>query len=102
MLGIALGVAALIIVLSVMNGFQKEIRSRILGITPHIQVTSDNGQLAEWSDIQNIVTQHREVRAASPYVNGQGMISLSDSVQGVMVRGILPEGEEQLIGLSKK
>lgn len=102
MLGIALGVAALIIVLSVMNGFQKEIRSRILGITPHIQVTSDDGQLADWTDIKNIVTQHREVRAAAPYVNGQGMISLSDSVQGVMVRGILPEGEEQLIGLSKK
>ncbi|MFM2397156.1 MAG: hypothetical protein RLZZ144_406 [Pseudomonadota bacterium] len=102
MLGIALGVAALIIVLSVMNGFQKEIRSRILGITPHIQVTSDDGQLTDWPTIKNIVTQHREVRAASPYVNGQGMISLSDSVQGVMVRGILPEGEEQLIGLSQK
>jgi lipoprotein-releasing system permease protein len=102
MLGIALGVAALIIVLSVMNGFQKEIRARILGVTPHIQVASDNGSMQDWQPILNLVSRFPKVIAAAPYVNGQGMLSLNDSVQGVMVRGILPDAENRLIGLSNK
>ena len=102
MLGIALGVAALIIVLSVMNGFQKEIRARILGITPHLQVSGVDGQLAAWHPLVDIIKAHAEVRGASPYVNGQGMLSQNESVEGVMVRGILPEGENQLTGLADK
>jgi lipoprotein-releasing system permease protein len=102
MLGIALGVAALIIVLSVMNGFQKEIRARILGVTPHLQVASDTGSLAEWEPMLKIVATHPEVTAAAPYVSGQGMLSLNESVQGVMVRGIVPEAENRLIQLSDK
>ncbi len=102
MLGIALGVAALIIVLSVMNGFQKEIRARILGVTPHLQVASDTGSLAEWDPMLRIVATHPEVAAAAPYVSGQGMLSLNESVQGVMVRGIVPEQENRLIQLSDK
>ena len=102
MLGIALGVMALIVVLSVMNGFQKEIRARILGITPHLQITSDSGQIADWQPILSLVSKHPEVGAAAPYVNGQGMLSLDDSVQGVMVRGILPEAENRLTGLAGK
>jgi lipoprotein-releasing system permease protein len=101
-LGIALGVMALIVVLSVMNGFQKEIRTRILGITPHLQVSSDNGQITDWQPVLNTISKHPEVSAAAPYVNGQGMLSLNDSVQGVMVRGVLPEAENRLIGLSEK
>jgi lipoprotein-releasing system permease protein len=102
MLGIALGVAALIIVLSVMNGFQKEIRARILGITPHLQVTSESGQVSDWQPILKIVSAHPEVQGASPYVTGQGMLSQEENVQGVMVRGILPEGEDKLTGLGDK
>jgi lipoprotein-releasing system permease protein len=102
MLGIALGVAALIIVLSVMNGFQKEIRARILGITPHLQVTSEAGQVSTWQPILDLVSANPEVQGASPYVNGQGMLSLEENVQGVMVRGILPEGENKLTGLGEK
>ncbi len=102
MLGIALGVAALIIVLSVMNGFQKEIRARILGITPHLQVSGVDGQLTAWHPLVDIIKAHAEVRGASPYVNGQGMLSQNESVEGVMVRGILPEGENQLTGLADK
>jgi lipoprotein-releasing system permease protein len=102
MLGIALGVAALIIVLSVMNGFQKEIRARILGITPHLQVMTEGGQLSNWQPVLDIVTRHTEISAASPYVNGQGMLSHDENVQGVMVRGILPEGENKLTGLGDK
>jgi len=102
MLGIALGVAALIIVLSVMNGFQKEIRSRILGVTPHLQVASVSGGIFEWKAIQQIVATHPKVKAAAPYISGQGMLSLNENVQGVMVRGILPEEEERLTQLSNK
>lgn len=102
MLGIGLGVMALIVVLSVMNGFQKEIRARILGVTPHLQVISDSGQLNDWQHVLDIVTKDPEVRAAAPYVNGQGMVSLNDNVQGVMVRGILPDAEQRLTGLGDK
>jgi lipoprotein-releasing system permease protein len=102
MLGIGLGVMALIVVLSVMNGFQKEIRARILGITPHLQITSDGGQLNDWTNALEILENHPEVRAAAPYVNGQGMVSLNGSVEGVMVRGILPEAEQKLIALGDK
>ncbi len=102
MLGIALGVAALIIVLSVMNGFQKEIRARILGITPHLQVTSESGQVSDWHPILAIVSAQPDVQGASPYVTGQGMLSQEENVQGVMVRGILPEGEDKLTGLGDK
>ena len=102
MLGIGLGVMALIVVLSVMNGFQKEIRARILGVTPHLQVISDSGQLNDWQHVLDIVAKDPEVRAAAPYVNGQGMVSLNDNVQGVMVRGILPDAEQRLTGLGDK
>jgi lipoprotein-releasing system permease protein len=102
MAGIGLGVMALIVVLSVMNGFQKEIRARILGVTPHLQVMSDSGQISNWPQVLEIVEQHPEVRAAAPYVNGQGMVSLNESVQGVMVRGILPDAEQRLTALGDK
>jgi len=102
MLGIALGVAALIIVLSVMNGFQKEIRARILGVTPHLQVASDSGSIADWQPIEKIVATHPGVLAAAPFISGQGMLSQNENVQGVMVRGILPEAEDRLTQLSDK
>jgi lipoprotein-releasing system permease protein len=102
MLGIGLGVMALIVVLSVMNGFQKEIRARILGVTPHLQISSDSGQLSDWQHDLDIVAKHPDVRAAAPYVNGQGMVSLNESVQGVMVRGILPDAEQKLTALGDK
>jgi lipoprotein-releasing system permease protein len=102
MLGIGLGVMALIVVLSVMSGFQKEIRARILGVTPHLQVSSYSGQLNDWQNVLNVVESDPAVRAAAPYVDGQGMVSLNDSVQGVMVRGILPDAEQRLTALGDK
>ena len=102
MLGIALGVAALIIVLSVMNGFQKEIRARILGVTPHLQVNSSTGVMPEWQAVERIVETHPKVTAAAPFISGQGMLSQNENVQGVMVRGILPDAEDRLTQLSVK
>ena len=101
MLGIGLGVAALIVVLSVMNGFQKEVRARILGISPHLQVIGDDG-IADWPRVMALVAAQSGVRAAAPYVNGQGMLSQGERVQGVMVRGILPDAEQALTALDEK
>ena len=96
MLGLALGVAALIVVLSVMNGFQKELRERILGVVSHIQVSGENGELADWSKVLQGVARHPRVKAAAPYVQAQGMLSFDGQVRGMMVRGIMPEAEDKV------
>ena len=101
MAGIALGVAALIVVLSVMNGFQKELRARILGVASHVQISGPNNQLADWQSVAKYVVQDPRVKGAAPFVNAQGMLAAGQSVRGSVVRGILPEREEQVaeIGL---
>ncbi|MCX7172067.1 MAG: ABC transporter permease, partial [Proteobacteria bacterium] len=97
MLGISLGVAALIVVLSVMNGFQKELRTRILGVASHIQVSGPaGGELADWDKVAQAAAQHPRVRSAAPYIQAQGMLSFDSQVRGVMVRGVLPEAEEKV------
>ena len=102
MAGIALGVAALIVVLSVMNGFQKELRSRILGVASHLQIggTAEN-KLANWEDVAKIALQDPRVKAAAPFVNAQAMLVVGQATRGSVVRGILPDREEQVaeIGL---
>ncbi len=98
----ALGVMALIVVLSVMNGFQKEIRARMLGASPHLEVVADGGQLNDWRTILEEVTQNPQLIAAAPYVSGQGMLSIGRNVQGVMVRGIDPSRETAITELSNK
>jgi lipoprotein-releasing system permease protein len=101
MLGLALGVAALIVVLSVMNGFQKELRTRILGVVSHIQISSDSGEVADWVPIVQGVAQHPRVKAAAPYVQQQGMLTFDQQVRGVMVRGIVPEAEDKVADLAR-
>jgi lipoprotein-releasing system permease protein len=102
MLGMALGVAALIVVLSVMNGFQKEIRTRILGIAPHLQISEEGNYMVDWQPTLQLMAKYPQVAAAAPFVNGQGMVSFDQNVQGVMVRGILPQVESKVIDLSDK
>lgn len=96
MAGIALGVAALIVVLSVMNGFQQELRTRILGVAAHIQVMGESDALADWPSTMAAVGQHPKVLAAAPYVQEQGMLSFDSQVRGVIVRGIVPEAEDKV------
>jgi len=96
MAGIALGVAALIVVLSVMNGFQKELRSRILGVASHVQISGPNNQLADWQTVVKIVAQDPRVKGAAPFVNAQGMLAVGQAVRGSVVRGIIPQREEQV------
>ena len=96
MLGIGLGVAALIVVLSVMNGFQKELRARILGVASHIQIVGLGQPLRDWPRVQRQAERHPEVIAGAPYVMAQGLLSHRQSVQGAMIRGILPEMEDRV------
>ncbi|MGH8629867.1 MAG: ABC transporter permease, partial [Burkholderiales bacterium] len=96
MLGIALGVAALIVVLSVMNGFQKELRARILGVASHVQIVGLGTPLGNWSGVADQALRNPRVAAAAPYVMAQGLLSFRQSVQGTLVRGILPQSEDKV------
>ena len=101
MAGIALGVAALIVVLSVMNGFQTELRARILGVASHVQITGANSRLNDWKAVADIAKQHPRVRASAPFVNGQGMLSAGQAVRGTIVRGVLPAQEDSVADIGK-
>ncbi|MDP2639312.1 MAG: ABC transporter permease, partial [Betaproteobacteria bacterium] len=96
MLGIALGVAALITVLSVMNGLQHELRTRILGVASHVQISGPGDMLADWRAVAALAAAEPRVIAAAPYVNVQGMLTFDGAVRGSLIRGILPEREEQV------
>src|SRR4051794_8645471 len=96
MLGIALGIAALITVMSVMNGFEKEIRARILGAAAHIQVLGLDKGFSDWESVARDARQHPEVIGAAPFVQAQALLSTGSAVRGVYVRGIVPELEDQV------
>lgn len=90
---IALGVMALIIVLSVMNGFQTQVRDRMLSVIPHIQISSGTGPVSDWRSLAAVAEKNSEVRGAAPFVEGQGLISTGDRVIGTMVEGVDPKEE---------
>jgi lipoprotein-releasing system permease protein len=100
MLGIALGVAALIVVLSVMNGFQSELRSRILGVASHIQISGAEGELADWREISQGAARHPDVVATAPFVSAQAMLSFDQTVRGAMIRGVVPALEDKVADFS--
>jgi lipoprotein-releasing system permease protein len=102
MIGIMVGVWALIVVLSVMNGFQKEVRTRILGVASHVQITSVNNRLREWQPIASMAAKHQHVIATAPFVQAQAMLSAGSAVRGALVRGILPEQEEKVADLGQQ
>ncbi|MDN0076184.1 lipoprotein-releasing ABC transporter permease subunit [Crenobacter sp. SG2303] len=95
--GICLGVAALIIVLSVMNGFQKEIRGRILGVASHVEISSYDGRLSNWPAIASIAAKQPHVKETAPFVSAQGLMSYGGNVRGVMVRGVDPTQENRVV-----
>jgi lipoprotein-releasing system permease protein len=96
MAGIALGVMALIVVLSVMNGFQHELRARILSVVSHVQVSGPGNRLEDWRRVTAGAREHPRVRAAAPFVNAQGMLTFGQGVRGAIVRGVLPELEDSV------
>ncbi len=101
MIGICVGVWALIVVLSVMNGFQKEVRTRILGVASHVQIGSIDNRLPDWRSIAALAAQHPRVLAAAPFVQGQAMLAAGQAVRGALVRGILPEEEGKVADLGR-
>ncbi len=92
---------ALITVMSVMNGFQEEIRTRILGVASHIQINGVNEKLSDWQGVANEAIKHPQVEAAAPYVSAQGMVSFNQIVRGVLVRGVFPSKEEKVADFSQ-
>jgi lipoprotein-releasing system permease protein len=101
MVGIALGVAALIVVLSVMNGFQKELRTRILGVASHLEITGSNNQLSDWQQVATYSAKQPHVLASAPYIMAQGMLSYDQGVQGAIIRGVLPVAEDNVADLGR-
>ncbi|NMM36868.1 MAG: lipoprotein-releasing ABC transporter permease subunit [Glaciimonas sp.] len=93
MAGIALGVAALIVVLSVMNGFQKDVRDRMLSVLAHIEVSDASGAMTDWQGTARQAMQDKEVIGAAPYVAAQAMLTRDDILRGVVIRGVLPQQE---------
>ncbi|MDH5301547.1 MAG: lipoprotein-releasing ABC transporter permease subunit [Gammaproteobacteria bacterium] len=102
MLGVAVGVAALITVISVMNGFEKELRERILGMTAHATIRGDGNQLKDWEHVAKLAAQHPQVVGYAPFIAAEGMLSVGDHVQASMVRGILPAQEPQVSDVGEK
>jgi lipoprotein-releasing system permease protein len=98
-LGVAVGVAVLIVVLSVMNGFESELRTRILSLAAHASLEGFGEGIADWQAVAAEVEAVPEVTAAAPYVQGEGMLLQGDAVSGALVRGILPAQERRVSGL---
>lgn len=102
MMGIALGVTALITVLSVMNGFEKEVRERILDMVSHLTVTDFDGRLKDWPEVLKTTKTHKNVIAAAPYIEAQGMLINGSRVNGTLIRGVLPKQEPAVSNVSDK
>ena len=96
MLGIALGVTALITVISVMNGFERELRERILGVASHATISGFDGPLPDWEPLVASAEAHSEVVGVAPFVEAQAMLTHAGRVQGAMIRGVLPSREPQV------
>ena len=101
-LGIALGVTALITVLSVMNGFEAELRHRILGMTAHSTITGGGGKLSDWPALKEKLKDYPHVQGTAPFVRGQVMINAGRRVSGTLLRGVLPEQEAEVSTVAKK
>ena len=95
-LGIALGVTALITVLSVMNGFETELRERILGMAAHATIQRHQGALEDWRTVARVAKRHPRVTGAAPYVRAEAMLTRSTEVRGAVIRGISPALEPEV------
>tara|TARA_R110002072_G_scaffold157176_1_gene307760 strand:+ start:14688 stop:15932 length:1245 start_codon:yes stop_codon:yes gene_type:complete len=96
MLGVGLGVMALITVLSVMNGFEKELKERILGMASHATVIEDGDVLNDWQPIAEEVMHHPDILGVAPYFHAEGMLVKDKRVNGTIIRGILPDEEPKV------
>lgn len=100
MLGIAVAVAVLIVVLSVVNGFERELQDRLLAMTAHASIEQADGRLTDWRSWVEQAEDHVEVAAAAPFVNGQGLMLMGDKLSGAQFVGIEPQLESRVSGVS--
>jgi lipoprotein-releasing system permease protein len=101
MLGIAIGVTALITVLSVMNGFERELRTRILGMASHATISGFDGGLKDWQGVAAIAAQNPEITGLAPYIEGEGMVRVGQELSGTLLRGVLPAEEIAVSDIGK-
>lgn len=101
-LGIALGVTVLITVLSVMNGFDREIQNRVFSMVPAITISSDSGSVAGWDELQRILLDFPYIHATAPFVNGEALLNYSGANQPALMTGILPDQEKNVTELTSK
>ena len=99
-LGLALGVAVLIVVLSVMNGFEQELRTRILSLTAHATIAGLENRISDWRPQVERVARFPGVLAAAPYIEEQAMMTRAGKSAGVLLRGVLPKDEERVVDLA--
>jgi lipoprotein-releasing system permease protein len=100
MIGLALGVAVLIVVLSVMNGFEEELRTRILSLTAHATISGLEGRIANWPAKEAALSRFPGVVAAAPYIEDQGMVIHDGKSAGILLRGIVPADERRVADLT--
>jgi lipoprotein-releasing system permease protein len=100
--GIALGVAALIVVLSVMNGFQKQVTDRMLSVLAHIEVFDASGSMPDWRKAEGEALRNPAVRGAAPFVETQGLLVKDDAMKPASIRGILPDEEPKVSDVAKQ
>ncbi|MGB1271171.1 MAG: lipoprotein-releasing ABC transporter permease subunit [Endozoicomonas sp.] len=96
MVGLTLGVSVLIIVLSVMNGFDRELKQRVLGMVPHATISAAGGGMDDWQSLVDEIPQKQGVEAAAPFVEAQGMLTNGSQVRGALIYGIHPDYENKV------
>jgi lipoprotein-releasing system permease protein len=101
-LGLSLGVAVLIVVLSVLNGYERELRTRMLAVTSHATITGLDGAIPDWRSRQETAAREPGVKAVVPFVESRGLLANGERVAGAMVRGVLPEEEIKAVGLGSR
>ena len=99
MLGIAIAVTVLIVVLSVVNGFERELQDRLLAMTAHANIEGLEGEIGDWQVIGDAAMANERVTAAAPYVNGQALLVFDRQLSGAQLRGIDPVAEDSVSGI---
>jgi lipoprotein-releasing system permease protein len=101
MLGLSLGVAVLIVVLSVMNGFEEELRARILSLTAHATISGVEGRMSNWRSLDARLAHSPGIVSTAPYIEDQGMMTHGDKSAGILLRGVLPDVERRVADLTR-
>ncbi len=100
MLGITIAVLVLIVVMSVVNGFERELKDRLLSMTAHASIEDVDGQLADYEGLRELALANPRVRAAAPYINGQALLVAGHELSGAELRGVEPDLEQTVSGVA--